>query len=296
MTSQPVIKTRGLCRDFGKRHALLNVDLDIPAGTVVGVLGPNGSGKTTLFKHIIGMLIPTRGRVETFGTCADRLDAAQVARIGYVSQQNELPDWLTVGEAIDFYRAHYPAWDRELCRRLRGELSLDEGQGIGGMSTGQKQRLSILLGVCHRPELLLLDEPAASLDPVVRQDFLDLLMELILEPGRTILISSHILTDVQKVIDKVLIINEGQVHCHQDLDDLREQYYRITLNSLDGELPRTLNLTGLVQLERGGHSAVATVCNGNAVQVQQEIDQLGCQADLHRLDFEEIYRLIVTGK
>ncbi len=296
MTSQPVIKARDLCRDFGKKHALRQINLDITPGTVVGVLGPNGCGKTTLLKHIIGMLIPTSGKVETFGTPAASLDESQVTRMGYVSQQSELLDWLTVGETINFFRAHYADWDQELCERLLKDFSLDDDQGVGGMSVGQKQRLSILLGVSHRPDLLILDEPAASLDPVVRQDFLDLLMELIQETDRTILISSHILTDVQKVIDKVLILNDGQVHCYQDLDDLREEYYRITLHGLGDDLPLELHLTGLVNLDHNASSAVATVHNPDASLVQHELEQLNCQTDLHRLDFEEIYRLIVTGK
>ncbi len=296
MSAQPVIRIRNLGKDFGGKPALSGVNLEILPGSVVGVLGPNGSGKTTLLKHIIGMLIPTRGTVETFDVPADKLDEARVARIGYVSQQSELLDWLTVGETIAFARAHYTTWDDDLAARLHQDFKLEAGHKVGGLSVGQKQRLSILLGIAHRPDLILLDEPAASLDPVVRQDFLDLLMELIQDPNCTILISSHILTDVQKVIDKVLILENGAVHCFADLDHLQEEYFRITLHSLGGELPADLALSGLKNLDHKGATAVATVHSTDPSQVQRELDRLACSSEIRRLDFEEIYRLIITGK
>jgi ABC-2 type transport system ATP-binding protein len=296
MTTQPVIKVRNLSKDFKSKHALLDVNLEIPTGSVVGVLGPNGCGKTTLFKHLIGLLQPSRGGVETFGTDAARLDASQLGKIGYVSQQSELIDHLTVRETINFTEAHYLNWDKDLAQRLLNDFKLNDNSNVGSLSVGQKQRLSIVLGVSHRPELLILDEPAASLDPVVRQDFLDLLMELIQQPERTILISSHILTDVQKIIDKVLIIDEGMVHCFQDLDDLREEYYSISLRSLSGALPTDIQLTGIKYLDHQGATAVVKLHNPDADLVKREVADLNCQADISRLDFEDIYRLIVSGK
>ncbi len=296
MTTQPVIKISNLSKDFKSNHALLDINLEITPGSVVGVLGPNGCGKTTIFKHIIGLLQPSRGGVETFGTNAAHLAPSQLEKIGYVSQQSELLDWLTVRETVDFTQAHYPNWDKDLAKRLLDDFKLNDNSNVGSLSVGQKQRLSIVLGVSHRPELLILDEPAASLDPVVRQDFLDLLMELIQEPNRTILISSHILTDVQKIIDKVLIIDEGMVHCFQDLDDLREEYFSVTLRSLSGVLKTDIQLTGLKHLDHQGASAMVKLHNPDAEQVKREVADLNCQAKISRLEFEDIYRLIVSGK
>ncbi len=296
MTTRPVIKVRNLSKDFKSKHALRDVNLEIHAGSVVGVLGPNGCGKTTLFKHLIGLLQPSRGGVETFGTDAARLDPSQLGKIGYVSQQSELIDHLTVRETINFTEAHYLNWDKDLAQRLLDDFKLNDNSNVGSLSVGQKQRLSIVLGVSHRPELLILDEPAASLDPVIRQDFLDLLMELIQQPECTILISSHILTDVQKIIDKVLIIDEGMVHCFQDLDDLREEYYSITLRSLSGALKTDIQLTGLKHLDHQGASAIVKLHNPDADLVKREVAELNCQADISRLEFEDIYRLIVSGK
>ena len=292
----PIISVRNLTKEYGRTKALSGVTLDILPGQVVGLLGPNGSGKTTLLKHACGLLRPSHGHVLTLGQEALQLDGERMGQIGYVSQESELLDWLTVGETIDLARAHHPGWDAELEDTLAGNFDLKRGQKVGGLSVGQKQRLGIVLGVCHRPRLLLLDEPAASLDPIVRQDFLDLLMELIQDGERTILISSHILTDVEKVIDQVLIMDRGTVHCFQPLDTLREEYFRVSLHALQGELPAELGFTGLKHARREGAAAVVTVHNPDRRQLEAEAGRLGCRTDIRNLDFEEIYRLVVTGK
>ena len=291
-----VVSVRNLSKEFGKTRALAGINLEIPAGSVVGVLGPNGCGKTTLLKHITGLLQPSHGHVLTMGREALDLGGGQIARIGYVSQESELLDWLTVAETIDFARAHQPNWDAALSDKLMENFQLKRGSKVGGLSVGQRQRLAIILGVAHKPELLLLDEPAASLDPIVRQDFLNLLMDLIQDGQRTILISSHILTDVEKVIDQVLIMDQGTVHCFQPLDELREEYHRINLNALEGFLPAEIQLTGLKHLDHNGASAVATVHNPNRNLLDAEVTALDCHHTIRNLDFEEIYRLVVTGK
>lgn len=294
--SVPIIDVNNLSKEFGKNLALSGVNLTVPAGSVVGILGPNGSGKTTLLKHIAGLTLPSRGSVETFGTPAANLGPEQVGRIGYVSQESELMDWLTVGETLDFVSAHHPTWDSALADRLLADFKLDLGAKTGSLSVGQRQRLSIIMGICHKPDLLLLDEPAASLDPIVRQEFLDLLMELIQDPGRTILISSHILTDVEKVIDQVLIIDEGAVHCFQPLDELREQYHRVHLSALSDSLPEELPFTGIKHIQRDAGTAVVTVNNPSLNQVETEAAALGSRYEIKPLDFQEIYRLIVAGR
>jgi ABC-2 type transport system ATP-binding protein len=295
-TTGSIISVRNLTKEYGKTRALSGVDLEIPRGTIVGVLGPNGSGKTTLLKHITGLLRPSHGHVLTLGSEALAMSGEQMSHIGYVSQESELLDWLTVGETLDLARAHHASWDSDLAADLMERFELQRGKKVGGLSLGNKQRLSIILGVSHRPELLLLDEPAASLDPIVRQEFLNLLMELIQDGDRTILISSHILTDVEKVIDHVLIMDRGTVHCFQPLDDLREEYFHIELQALDGSLPRDLGLTGLKHVEHDGPRALAMVHSTDRAGLDEELARLACRSQVRNLDFEEIYRLVVTGK
>jgi ABC-2 type transport system ATP-binding protein len=294
MNEQPVVRLRGVSKHFGATRALVDVTLDIMPGTIVGVLGPNGSGKTTLMSHLPGLLLPTAGTVETFGRPAAQLDDATLARIGYVSQEPRLMEWLTVAEAIDFVRAGRLTWDDALCDRLLADFALEPGKRVSALSPGLRQRLAILLAVAPQPDLLLLDEPAASLDPVARHDFLLLLMELIQEEGRTILISSHVLSDVEKVVDTVLVINGGRVHCHQPLDELRETYHRVDLTAVGGELPDPLPLPGLLTVT-GDRRRVMAVC-GHVTrrEVEAATHTLSAEAEVRGLAFEEIYRLIAT--
>ncbi|HPF70966.1 MAG TPA: ABC transporter ATP-binding protein [Candidatus Krumholzibacteria bacterium] len=292
---QPIVRLRGVSKHYGATRALNDVSLDIMPGTIVGVLGPNGSGKTTLMGHLPGLLVPTAGTVETFGQPAARLDDAALARIGYVSQEPRLMDWLTVEESIDFVRAGQPAWDEGLAARLQADFELDGGKRVAALSPGLRQRLAILLAVAPQPELLLLDEPAASLDPVARHDFLQLLMELIQDGRRTILISSHVLADVEKVVDTVLVINKGQVHCHQPLDELRESYHRVDIEAVGADLPDPLPLPGLLTVTGDRRRAMAVCGHVARRDVEAAARALGAEARVRGLAFEEIYRLIATS-
>jgi len=294
MSEQPVARLRGVSKFYGATRALADVTLDIMPGTIVGVLGPNGSGKTTLMGHLPGLLVPTAGTVETFGRPATSLDDATLARIGYVSQEPRLMDWLTVAESVDFVRAGRPTWDDALAARLLADFDLDADKRVGALSPGLRQRLAILLAVAPEPDLLLLDEPAASLDPVARHDFLLLLMELIQQEGRTILISSHVLSDVEKVVDTVLVINQGRVHCHQPLDNLREAYHRVDLSAIGGELPDPLPLPGLLAVTGDRRRAMAVCGHVARRDVESAANALGADASVRGLAFEEIYRLIAT--
>lgn len=227
MSDIPAVRFAGVTRHFGATCALRGIDLEIPADTVVGVLGPNGGGKTTLLRHIPGLLLPSSGTVTTLGADAARLDDGRLARIGYVSQETPLLGWVTCGELIAYVRAGHPRWNDDLARRLADTFAIDPRRRVGSLSTGERQRLAILIGVAHEPDLLLLDEPASALDPIARQEFLDLVIGMVQVPGRTILISSHILTDVEKVIDRVLILVDGAVRWFGTLDDLRETHHRV---------------------------------------------------------------------
>jgi ABC-2 type transport system ATP-binding protein len=295
MTDRPITRLRGVSKHYGATRALNEVDLEIRSGTIVGLLGPNGAGKTTLMGHLPGLILPSAGSVEVFGQPAALLDDAALARIGYVSQEPRLMEWLTVTETIDFARTGRSRWDARLAARLLADFELAPDKQVGTLSPGLRQRLAILLAVAPQPDLLLLDEPAASLDPVARHDFLQLLMELIQEPGRTIIISSHVLGDVEKVVDTVLLINGGRVHCHQPLDELRESYLRVDLTAVGEDLPEPLPLPGLLTVTGDRRQAMAVV--GHVRRSEVEAAAAGWNADvrIRNLEFEEIYRLIATS-
>ncbi len=292
----PVVRLDHVTRRYGRTPALDGVTLDVAAGHVVGVLGPNGSGKTTLLKTIAGLLPPSGGRAETLGAGTLDLDGERLARIGYVNQETELLDWLTVGETMDLARAHQPRWDADLAAALGDRFELSRRQKVGALSAGRRQGLGIILGVAHRPDLLLLDEPASALDPIARQDVLDLLMDLIQEQPRTILISSHILTDVEKVIDQVLVLAGGAVRCFAPLDELRESFWEVRLSGPDGHLPAHLPLSGVRHVVRDAASAVVVLQNADRAALDAEVASLGGRAEIRNLGFEAIYRLLVTGE
>lgn len=222
---------------FGKQTALRDVTLDIPAGRIVGLLGRNGAGKTTLLHVAAGLLLPTEGACTTLGIASGKLDTPQLTRLGLVQQEGRYLEWMTVRQHLDFNASFYPRWDRDLEKRLLEALELDPKRKIVQLSTGDRQKVGILLGVCHRPALLLLDEPISSLDPIVRKRMLDFLLELLREDGTTVVISSHILNDVEKVVDWIVALDAGAIVEDSPFDSLQESFAEWTLTSTNGALP-----------------------------------------------------------
>jgi len=254
-SENPMVEIRGLSKRFGKIQALDAVDLDIGRGRIVGLLGANGAGKSTLLRHIIGLYLPDSGRCTTLGCDAGKLSPAELARIGYVHQEGELIDWMTAGQLLRYVSVYYPTWNDELEKRLVGEYEISLKARVGSLSPGQRQRLAILIAICFEPELLILDEPAAALDPLARAQFLDLLLHLIQDQNRTIVISSHILSDVEKVIDHAVIMKAGKIIADASFDALREKYHRVRLTALSGALPDPLDFANVLECRRNESEA-----------------------------------------
>jgi len=293
MSAQPLVVIRELTKSFMEVRALDQVSLELAPGHIVGLLGPNGSGKSTLLRHIIGLYLPAAGSCCTFGCEAAQLGPSELARIGYVHQEGDLLDYMTTAQHIRYVASYYPHWNRDLERDYCDRFELPLDRKVGNLSPGQRQRLAILLAIGFEPELLLLDEPAAALDPIARQDFLDLLLELIQDTERAIVISSHILTDVEKVIDQVVILDRGRLLRDCGLDDLREEYCRLRLTSLNGPLPDELPFADVYACEREGSQALLTLRRVPAQQLKEISDRLHCQTELLPLTLTELYRLVV---
>ncbi|MGA2230721.1 MAG: ABC transporter ATP-binding protein [Tepidisphaeraceae bacterium] len=220
---ESAILIRGLVKRFYRNQVLRGVDLDVPPGSVVGLLGANGSGKTTLIKCAVGLLRPTAGDSRLLGEDSWNLSAAAKARIGYVPQVISLYPWMKVGELIRYTASFYANWNDELAEQLQKEWGLEENDRVRNLSVGQLQKLAILTAVGHDPDILILDEPAASLDPLARRSFLQLLVELA-EPGkRTVLFSTHITADLERVADRVAILKDGRIIHFGGLEELKEQ-------------------------------------------------------------------------
>jgi ABC-2 type transport system ATP-binding protein len=291
-----LVEIHGLSKRFGKVQALDAVDLDITRGRIIGLLGANGAGKSTLLRHIIGLYLPDAGACTTLGCEAGKLSPAELARIGYVHQEGELIDWMTARQLIRYVSVYYPTWNKDLEERLVGEYEISLKARVGSLSPGQRQRLAILIAVCFEPELLILDEPAAALDPLARAQFLDLLLHLIQDQNRTIVISSHILSDVEKVIDHVVIMKAGQIIADAGFDELRERYCRVHLTALSGALPEQLDFANVHECRRDESEATLTVQDLSSEQIEAAAAAIDCRADIQPLPLEDIYRIVVAGQ
>jgi ABC-2 type transport system ATP-binding protein len=286
--SPPVVDIRRLTRQFGSIKALDEISLVIPRGGVFGIIGGNGAGKTTLIKHILGMLRAQSGSVQVFGLDPVQNPVGTLGRIGYLSEDRDLPDWMTVGELMRYTQSFFPAWDPAYAEELREMFDLDSQAKIRSLSRGQRARTGLLAALAHRPELLLLDEPSSGLDPIVRRDILGAIIRTIAEDGRTVLFSSHLLDEVERVADQVAIIHRGRLILTSSMDAIKENHRRVTLRF--GEpVDRPPALVGAISYE--GHGDEWTyVCNGASQQLRRAAESIGATVvDDTALSLDEIF-------
>ncbi|MFA5263577.1 MAG: ABC transporter ATP-binding protein [Opitutaceae bacterium] len=264
--------------------------LEIPADRIVGLLGRNGAGKTTLLNLASGLLMPTFGRCLTLGRDSALLEAPELLRLGVVQQEARFVEWMTVAQHLDFTASFYPTWDASLEQRLLGELELDSKRKIAQLSTGDRQKMAILLGVCHRPALLLLDEPMSALDPIVRARMLDLLLERLRDDSCTIVISSHILNDVEKIVDWVLCLDKGSVTENAAFDTLQESYAEWTVTAINGTtLPAAFTESYVLACESNGRLARLTVRTGDMDEAKRFATTYGAEVQSRPLNLTEMF-------
>ncbi len=231
-SAETVIEVAELTRRFGATTALAGVSLAIPRGAVYGLVGENGAGKTTLIKHILGLLRAQSGSVRVFGRDPVADPVGVLSRIGYLSEQNDLPGWMRIDELMRYSRAFYPAWDDAYAEELRAAFALEPAAKIKHLSKGQKARLGLLVALAYRPELLVLDEPSSGLDPVVRRDILEAIIRTIAHEGRTVLFSSHLLDEVERVADHVTMISRGRIALSAPLAELKKSHDDASLDEI----------------------------------------------------------------
>jgi ABC-2 type transport system ATP-binding protein len=222
-----VVTARGLGKRYRRRWALQDCTLEIPVGRVTGLVGPNGAGKTTLLGLVVGILTPTVGTIEVCGG-RPAADSAQLAKVGFVAQDNPTYAGLTVADHLRLGAHLNPRWDDAAARRRIDRLHLDPRQKAGQLSGGQRAQLALTLGLAKRPELLILDEPVASLDPLARREFLQVLMEAVAEDEISVLLSSHVVSDLERVCDHVIVLVDSQVRIAGDVEDLLTRHHRLT--------------------------------------------------------------------
>src|SRR4051794_26033327 len=221
------VEAVGLGKRYGRRWALTDCTLTIPAGRVIGLVGPNGAGKTTLLHLAVGLLAPSSGEVKVLGRRPGNGPEA-LAAVGFLAQDSPAYARLTVEQHLQMGAWLNPAWDGEWAATRVRELGLDPGQRAGTLSGGQRAQLALTLAVAKRPELLLLDEPVASLDPLARREFLQTLMEIVATQQVTVVLSSHLIADLERVCDYMVVLVAGRVAVAGVVDDLLQSHHRIT--------------------------------------------------------------------
>src|SRR5690242_14854519 len=228
-----VVEITTVTRQFGAKKALDNVTLNVPRGVVFGLVGANGAGKTTLIRHILGLLKAQIGTVRVFGLDPVKEPVNVLSRVGYLSEEGDLPGWMRVDELMRYMRAFYPTWDEAYAQDLRKQFALDPAAKLKTLSKGQKARAGLLVALAYRPELLLLDEPSSGLDPIVRRDILGAIVRTIADEGRTVLFSSHLLDEVERISDRVAMLKAGNILFTGDMDDIKQLHHRLTLRFAD---------------------------------------------------------------
>jgi len=249
---------RGVAKSFRRRVVLDGVDLAVPAGSVLGLLAKNAAGKTTLIKCALGLLRCGGGTARVFGEDAWKLSAPAKARLGYVPQVVSLYPWMRVAALVEYVGAFYPRWNAALVSDLLRDWEVPPDQKAGVLSVGTLQKLSIILALGHEPDLLVLDEPAAALDPAARRDFLAAVLDAAADGRRTILFSTHITSDLERVADRVAILKDGKIAYHGALDELKDSVKRLHVTA-PSPLPADLEVPGRLRQRIEGNEALLSV-------------------------------------
>jgi ABC-2 type transport system ATP-binding protein len=288
MSENHVVKIRGLTRRFWRKIALADITLDIPRGVVFGLVGENGAGKTTLIKHLLGLLKAQEGTVSVFGLNPVDDPVGVLGRIGYLSESREMPDWMRIGQFMSYSQAFYPKWDTAYAEELREMFELAKEQRIKSLSRGQRARVGLLAALAHRPDLLLLDEPSSGLDPIVRRDILSAIIRTVADEGRTILFSSHLLDEVERVADQVAMLHLGRLVMSAPLDQIIGEHHVLTIQFPDS-LASIPDLPGGLGWSGEGREWTC-VCNGELEQLHSAAASAGASiVEQRRPSLEDVF-------
>jgi ABC-2 type transport system ATP-binding protein len=270
-----VLRATGLGKRYGRRPALADCTLEIPPGRVVGLVGPNGAGKTTLLQLAVGLLAPTEGTIEVLGG-RPASGPGQLAKVGFVAQDAPTYANLTVADHLRLGAHLNPHWDSAAAEKRIDSLGLDPAQRAGKLSGGQRAQLALTLAVAKRPELLILDEPVASLDPLARRTFLQSLMEFTADSGASVILSSHLVADLERVCDYLIVLAASRVLVAGDVDDLLASHPRL-IGARDAVPP-----AGATVVEESHTDRQTTL----VVRTSAPVEDLGWAAE--RLDLEDL--------
>jgi ABC-2 type transport system ATP-binding protein len=286
--SEPILQARALGKTIAGREILRGLDFELAPGQVVGLLGKNGAGKSTLIDTLLGFALPTTGSSRVFGEESGRMSAATKARIGFVPQQDELITMMTGTQLLALTASFHQHWDQALIARLAREWEVPLERRIAVLSGGERQKLATLLALGHKPDLLVLDEPASSLDPVARRRFMRTILDIASDPGRTIFYSSHIVSDIERVASHVWILRQGAIAWRGELDALKESVVRLQLRA-DHDLSPQLALPGQLACMVTGRTATVTLSGWQPARLAEFEQLTASRIEVEELGLEDIF-------
>lgn len=243
-----LLETHGLSKNFWRKTALNSVDLQIEPSSINAIIGPNGAGKSTLLKILVNLVTPSSGRVSIFGTDSSRLSVKELNAISFISEQQKLPERMTLAQLLDYCQALYKNWDSDYVNSMIRDFDLDSSQKIVHLSRGNHARLQMIIGMGYRPNLFILDEIFSGLDPIARDDVSNALISVVREFGATVIFASHEMDDVERLADTVGFLNEGELKHFQATEELIESYRLIEIEggpNIIADLPQVSDFHSL---------------------------------------------------
>lgn len=290
-----IIETRDVSRSFGGSLAVRNLNLRVRRGSIYGLLGRNGAGKTTTIKMLAGLIWPDTGEITVNGVEPAKFTVKDRWKIGYVSERQILPPGMRVGVLIKFTSSFYPDWDFAVCDRILKRFKIDPSKRIKALSQGTARQVAFMLAMAQKPDLLILDEPAANLDVIARREFLEEMLELIRETDKTVLLSSHILSDVERVADEIGIVSQGTLKISEPLDRLKETVKQVRFYAFERgvngfEIPDAFRFT------KGRDEALATLRLPDETLLPRLAATHRCKYEITHLNLEDIFVEIVRER
>ncbi len=257
--TQPLLNYKNVSKHYNQRLILNNITLNVEPGMVIGLLGKNGAGKTTLLRSALGLVKPDEGEVQALGELSHQLSASSKQKIGYVAQQTFGYEGFKIADALALHRSFYPNWDMQLEAKWLARFELNSKDAINDLSIGQRQTLALIMAMAYRPQLLILDEPVASLDPIARREFMSDLFDLAIDSGSGILFSSHITSDIERVASHIALIKQGELLLLDELDVIRDTVRKVSFKE------STIDLSAYKVLNRQQNCAIIYGYTGETV-------------------------------
>ncbi len=279
---------------FGRRAAVEELSLEVPRGSIFGFLGQNGAGKTTTIRTLLNLLQPTSGRLQVLGHDSMAESVPLRRRVGYLPEEPSYYPWMTVQEILDFNAPFYPTWDPQLAGDLLARLELPRDRRLRELSRGMQAKAGLILALAPRPELLILDDPTSGLDPVVRHEFLEAVINNVQAEGGTVFFSTHLLHEMERVADEVAILHHGRLHLRASLEQLKAQVKRIRAIYPD-QVPQAFPLPDLLRVDRNTHQVLLTVA-AYRPDFPEALRSAGAESvEVIDLSLEEIFVETVKG-